>query len=240
MKLLIDLGNTRLKACAHGESLQLVGEVVDNHTLAVWLERNATSITVVAIASVAARESYQLVSSTLKSYLPSIQVFRLQYDAGLLATSYEFPEQLGIDRWLALLPFAKRGEAVVIDAGTACTIDVLRNGKHQGGYILPGLRLQRDVLAQQTAAVSFPRSQLGEVRLGLSTGECVSHGSLRALVALANDVGEEFGQTVERGSQYITGGDAPYFEGHLEAEKRPLLVFEGMLIALGHLIEGNK
>lgn len=240
MKLLIDLGNTRLKACAHGESLQLLDGVVDTHTLTAWLDLNASCITAVAIASVTTQESYQHVSSMLKSLLPSTQVYRLQYDAGLLTTCYAFSEQLGIDRWLALLPFVKGGEAVVIDAGTACTIDVLSNGKHQGGYILPGLRLQRDVLAQQTAAVNFPRAQLGELRLGLSTGECVSHGSLRALVALANDVSEEFGQSDEGASLYITGGDAPYFEDHLEAEKRPLLVFEGMLIALDHLIEGSK
>lgn len=240
MKLLIDLGNTRLKACVHSNSLQLVTEAVDAQTLAAWVKRNASIITVVAIASVTTQEAYQHASSMLKSLLPSAQIFRIQYDASLLASCYEHPERLGVDRWLALLPVAKSSKAVVVDAGTACTIDVLSDGVHRGGYILPGLRLQRDVLAQQTAAVSFPRAQLGGVQLGLSTGECVSHGSLRALVALAKEVAEEFAQENERASLYITGGDSMYFENHIEAVRRPLLVFEGMLIALNHLIEGSK
>lgn len=240
MKLLIDIGNTRLKACAHDGSLRLLEEIIDIPAMTAWLDRNGALVSAVAIASVVTQEGYQHIKSALKKHLSSDQIFRLQYDAELLGTCYEFPERLGVDRWLALLPFAQQGEAIVIDAGTAFTIDVLRGGVHQGGYILPGLRLQRDALKQQTAAVNFPLTQLGEVHLGLTTAECVSHGSLRALVALANDVGEEFRQNGERSMLYITGGDAPYFNDHLDAELRSLLVFEGMLIALDSLIEKNK
>lgn len=240
MKLLIDLGNTRLKACVHDDSLRLLEEIVDIPTMTRWLDRNVALVTAVAISSVAAQGSYQYIKSALKDCFSDDHIFHLQYDAELLRTCYELPERLGVDRWLALLPFVKQGEAVVIDAGTAFTIDVLRGGVHQGGYILPGLRLQRDILAQQTAAVKFPLAQLGGVHLGLTTAECVGHGSLRSLVALASDVGKELRRSDKRSKLYITGGDAPYFSGHLDAEYRPLLVFEGMLVALDRLIEGNK
>lgn len=240
MKLLIDLGNTRLKACIHDDSLRLIEEIVDAPSLTTWLHHSGGLVTAAVISTVATIESYQRIKLVLKNYLPPAQIFLLQYNAELLETCYEFPDRLGVDRWLALLPFVRRGEAVVIDAGTAFTVDVLHKGVHQGGYILPGLRLQRDILEQQTAAVSFSHTQLGEIGLGQATAECVSHGSLRALVALANDVSREFHRGNERSALYITGGDAPYFDGHLDAERRPLLVFEGMLIALDHLVEKNK
>ncbi len=240
MKLLIDLGNTRLKACAQDDLLRLLEEVIDVPSMQSWLGRHGALITAVAIASVATQEAFRRVKCVVTNSLPSVPIFQLQYDSKLLATHYEFPERLGIDRWLALLPLVRLGDAVVIDAGTAFTIDVLGEGAHQGGYILPGLRLQRDVLAQQTASVSFPSIGLGAVHLGLNTAECVSHGGLRALIALANDVGAQFSKGSGRSRLYITGGDAPYFKGHLDAECRPLLVFEGMLIALNHLVEKSR
>lgn len=240
MKLLIDLGNTRLKACAQDGSLRLLEEIIDVPSMKSWLDHHGALITAVAIASVATQEACQRVKCTVTSSLPSVPVFQLQYDPELLVTHYKFPERLGVDRWLALLPLVRLGDAVVIDAGTAFTLDVLGGGAHQGGYILPGLRLQRDVLAQQTASVNFPNVGLGAVHLGLTTAECVSHGGLRALVALANDIGAEFSKGSDRLRLYITGGDAPYFKSHLDAEYRPLLVFEGMLIALDHLIGKSK
>ena len=52
------------------------------------------------------------------------------------------PESLGVDRWLACLAAYRiyRQGVVVIDAGTAITIDfVTSNGLHLGGYIVSGI-----------------------------------------------------------------------------------------------------
>ena len=62
--------------------------------------------------------------------------------------------QLGVDRWLAVLAVSKltRAPSIVLDAGTALTIDLLDSDKHHlGGYILPGVDLLLSALSEKTA-----------------------------------------------------------------------------------------
>lgn len=237
MKLLLDLGNTRLKACIYDGELTLVSTVFDIDTLRTWLGHNADALQAVAIACVSDELTYQRVMASVGRYYDVARVYRARYAAHLLETAYEHPERLGIDRWLALLPLRHEPHAIIVDAGTACTIDVVRAGRHAGGYILPGLRLQRDALAQQTASVSFPTADYQTLDLGITTAACVGHGSLRAVLALAQAVCDDY-----RAAPYrlvLTGGDSHYLSPYLSAELRPLLVFEGLLIALTDCEEGS-
>ena len=62
---------------------------------------------------------------------------------------YERPEQLGPDRWAALIAaraLHSSGPALVVNAGTATTVDMLSgDGRFLGGSILPGVELMRFV-----------------------------------------------------------------------------------------------
>src|SRR5690606_31240552 len=67
---------------------------------------------------------------------------------------YKKPAQLGADRWASLIAARAMhdGASLVVNAGTATTIDLLDNsGRFLGGLILPGLRLMRSALANNTA-----------------------------------------------------------------------------------------
>jgi type III pantothenate kinase len=67
---------------------------------------------------------------------------------------YERPEQLGADRWAALIAaraLHPSGPALVVNAGTATTVDMLSgDGRFLGGAILPGIELMRFVLHEHT------------------------------------------------------------------------------------------
>ncbi|WP_352284776.1 type III pantothenate kinase, partial [Pseudoalteromonas sp. Q18-MNA-CIBAN-0097] len=71
--------------------------------------------------------------------------------------AYEHVGNLGIDRWLALIAgftLYPNTACIVVDAGTATTIDVLDSeGLHLGGWILPGLDLMTSSLTQNTQRV---------------------------------------------------------------------------------------
>lgn len=72
------------------------------------------------------------------------------------------PDQLGVDRWLAVLACRALGyrPAVVVDAGTATTVDLLdAQGRHLGGYIVPGIALMRASLESATAFASGAQKQ---------------------------------------------------------------------------------
>ncbi len=91
---------------------------------------------------------------------------------------YERPEQLGPDRWAALIAARalEPGRAcLVANAGTCTTIDMLSGqGKFTGGVILPGIDLMRFVLHEHTDRLPLqdglfsaaPRNTLDAIETG--------------------------------------------------------------------------
>src|SRR5205823_978167 len=73
-----------------------------------------------------------------------------------IRAAVDAPEKVGIDRLLtaaAVVPHIPSGKrAVVIDAGSAVTVDLVeREGVFRGGAIFPGLRLMARALRDHTA-----------------------------------------------------------------------------------------
>ena len=78
---------------------------------------------------------------------------RAQAEAAACINRYERPEQLGPDRWAALIAARTlhAGPCLVVNAGTATTVDMLTgDGTFLGGSILPGVELMRFVLHEHT------------------------------------------------------------------------------------------
>jgi type III pantothenate kinase len=132
---------------------------------------------------------------------------------GNVRNAYKDPSKLGVDRWLALVAAYKRklGAVLVIDAGSALTVDLVgHDGNHLGGYIVPGIQLMKSSLLKETGGVRFDESEcLDGVAFGCSTLDAVNGGVRSALtgsvmVALHEAecrVGKNF-------SVLFTGGDA--------------------------------
>ncbi len=90
---------------------------------------------------------------------------------------YERPEQLGPDRWAALVAARglHAGATLVVNAGTATTIDMLTaEGEFLGGVILPGAELMRFVLHEHTGKLpieqgmfrDMPRNTIDAIETG--------------------------------------------------------------------------
>lgn len=147
---------------------------------------------------------------------------------------YEIPVSLGADRWVAMLAaYNDCGTACcIVDAGTAITLDVVaETGRHEGGYIVPGMSIQRRKLEESTGIRLSAAPSWSDVSLGLSTNSAVQNG----IVSMVSDwiVCESRG----RGQLYLTGGDAEFLSKRLEVlevEHRvyPDLVLNGLAHAL--------
>jgi type III pantothenate kinase len=76
---------------------------------------------------------------------------------------YERPELLGPDRWAALIAaraLHPAGPALVVNAGTATTVDMLSgDGRFLGGAILPGAELMRFVLHEHTGRLPLDQGE---------------------------------------------------------------------------------
>jgi type III pantothenate kinase len=251
VKLLIDLGNSRLKW--GWASPRLVGEpgAVEHRgqsgaTLAAALPDPPGPVQGIRIASVAAPSlTADLVAGLARRYgcVPSVAVPGTAVTG--LRNGYREPLQLGVDRWLALRAAVARepgSAACVVAAGTAFTLDlVMAEGRHLGGLIVPGLGLMRDALKSGTgnlarlAAVDPPGST-DESRLdklvGRATGEAMIRGAQWALAALTLHHHQMLEESVPGARLVVTGGDAAGLLPLLpaSAEHRPHLVLEGLAL----------
>jgi type III pantothenate kinase len=151
--------------------------------------------------------------------------------------------QFGADRYCALLGVLgrTRAPAVVIDAGTAVTIDLLgAGGRHLGGYILPGFRrglsavselLSAELQARVGAALGREPSPREPRHPGHDTAEALMLGWMHGLAGAVERLGsEQAGDGASDGEWWLTGGDGPWLAELLDRPARvePDLVFDGL------------
>ncbi|MFC1692036.1 type III pantothenate kinase [Candidatus Latescibacterota bacterium] len=177
---------------------------------------------------------------TLDSCAPGkLVVARNAYDIGL-DVRYDKPETLGIDR--ALADHAAycffNDSCVVIDAGTAVTVDVVsESGAVLGGLIFPGIDVLFRSLGEKTDLPEVSQSVTCG-KIGNSTESCIfsgiSTGYSGAITKLVEKAAETAG-SLQR--IVITGGDAelllkclPFKMIHI-----PYLVLDGLGITIGIL-----
>lgn len=145
-------------------------------------------------------------------------------------------DQLGADRVANVLAaWEEHGNnAIIVDFGTAITIDVLFQGTFRGGAILPGFMTSIYGLFRNTAKLpmvdlKFPRSPVGRdtdenLRVGIVLG------TVRAIDGLIEDIFSFFGTDDMR--VICTGGQAPLaMEGsRFLSFYDPYLTLKGMVV----------
>lgn len=231
--IVVDVGNTRTRiALAEAGGLRPLAEPLLNRDLALadlpTPGRDSVRISAVGAPSeLIARWSEEVVGST-----PELLRSPRRGD-GLTNAYAAQPAALGVDRWLAMIAARSvhPGDLVVADAGTALTVDLLpADGRHRGGYIVPGLAMARAALDRGTATLPEITEQAVSTDPGLDTETAIGNGTLRQQLALvASALDQLAGATL-----VLTGGDASLLHRALpEAQRatvdlRPELVLEGL------------
>ena len=149
--------------------------------------------------------------------------------------SVEEPEAVGPDRLCAAAGAWAEGarEAVVVDAGTAVTVDLISGGSFRGGSIFPGHALLALSLHRGTALLPLigERTAIGTPPGG-STSKAIAAGIGWGLVGAVKEL---VSRTLpEGGDLWVTGGDGEVLAPHLDRSFRfdPDLVFKGLLSML--------
>lgn len=230
--ILIDVGNSSIKWCEAGESLGPVHRTSRSaDQLALDLQAKEIAQQSVWLSSVA-DEAFD---DTLSAALTAIDfdpVHRLVTPATQrgLVNSYQDPAKMGVDRWLAMLGAwdGHHRALVVVDVGTALTIDlVAADGRHEGGYILPGLRLMEQSLFRDTQRVRYDQGLEPSLGPGMHTGACVRSGLWAAAFGAVHLVLQQHPDH----HLIVTGGDGQALLSlGLNGEWRPNLVLEGLAI----------
>jgi len=140
--------------------------------------------------------------------------------SSLLSIDGEY-DTMGVDRKALCL---SHKEGIFIDAGSAITVDVVKEGMYVGGFILPGIKAYLKSYKTISSVLDTTLEEaLNLERLPTTTKEQISYGiiaSIKALIEKHND-----GKRL-----YFTGGDgkflSTFFEGVIYDET---LVFQGIL-----------
>ena len=129
-------------------------------------------------------------------------------------------EGLGIDR-IASCYAIKNG--LIIDAGSAITIDVMMNSMHLGGAIIPGIShvLKACEAISPRLKISLD-SQVSPDALPQKTADAVSYGVIKPILLLI--------ESMANGSKiYFTGGDGEFLSRFFaDSIYDRMLVFRGM------------
>jgi type III pantothenate kinase len=245
MILCIDAGNSRVKwrLTDSGKMLaqgaQLTSEVVEGKNIDF---SDIKSLHEVRIASVAGEKIVeQLQQQMHQQFSVPVRLAAVSATLGELSCAYEDPQTLGIDRWLAIAAAHQQYQEplMVIDAGSAITIDIVGpGGQHVGGYIAPGLRLMHDALWDNTSDVRVVGSGAEQLWLpGKNTQQAVNKGCLLAAVSTIESLASQFPVRI-----VITGGDAKILMQaiSLNAESHSNLVLDGMLLDGIELVDAES
>ncbi len=157
-----------------------------------------------------------------------------------LKIRYRNPLEVGADRIanaIAGTQMYPAEDLLILDLGTATTVDVISAGRdYLGGVIIPGLRMSMQALDQGTARLSSVEIQRVESTLGRSTADSIQsglyHGHLGALKEIMSGLCQDAFDG-QRPRVLATGGFSGLFSGTgLYDEVIPDLVLRGLLTAL--------
>jgi len=234
--LAIDAGNTRIKWGVHDGHAWSATDAISTAESKGLHESLLPALPVEAcIASNVAGPAAQshLERACHKAGIPFTLIRSAPQQLGVV-NGYRDPQQLGTDRWAALIAahHAERGHKLVVNAGTALTVDALTaEGRFLGGLIVPGPALMRRSLDRGTAGLRLTE---GEVRdIPQSTPDAISSGAVHACVGAIERLAKAM---AERGSPpgriILSGGAAAEIAAllPLPSTHRENLVLDGLLL----------
>lgn len=242
MILEIDAGNTRIKwrsLSADNDETGVSGVVADERELFAQFSGNS-GLTAIRLSCVRGPDSIEQISEWARTSLGIFaQVAKVTRECAGVRNHYRDMSRMGVDRWLAMLAAFNRarGACVIVDAGTAMTVDALSDeGSHLGGYILPGHQLQVKAL-QDNTRIRLKTEPAPAIDLGHDTETAVVNGIYASQVSLIEKVLKSCAGKSGHSKLYLAGGDAAALSdllspaNALEVEIVSDLVLDGLQLA---------
>ncbi|CAM4199710.1 type III pantothenate kinase [Kerstersia similis] len=239
MKLLIDAGNTRIKLAAWSapdgrarDVLSLAHEDIPT-VLPGWLAAQQAPFRQACGVNVAGTALGQRLTATLADAACTLAWLKPTASALGLQNGYDTPEQLGADRWAALLGIwhkhRQSGAPLLLATfGTATTIDAIHpDGRFLGGLILPGAAMMRRSLAQGTAQLPLASGDLRP--FPTNTHDAISSGMAAAQAGAVLRQWLTLREHCRATPQlFVSGGNWPQLAGEVEKLLQDLAQLAGL------------
>ncbi len=233
--LAIDAGNSRIKWGLHdgtGWARQSWLQTKAAGALASELVELPPPDAIIA-SNVAGAVVEEALAAALAGYTPAVRWIRSATRQCGISSSYDDPEQLGPDRWAALIGawHLFHGPCAVVNVGTTMTVDALSgDGVFLGGFIVPGVDLMRESLTRGTARLKLQQGAF--TYFPASTPDAIMSGILNALTGAVERMLDFMTQTGQASPlAVLSGGSAEMVAAQLNARYELVdnLVLEGLL-----------
>ncbi|MDZ7718712.1 MAG: type III pantothenate kinase [Balneolaceae bacterium] len=232
--LYLDIGNSFVKlAERNGDDWQILfdGKINRFDELVKFLDSKKIDQKII-LSSVRKDISKKLKSSLTERFI----VERSTSDIPPKMIDYKTTETLGLDRFLVCLAAWKESnneDVIVVDAGSACTVDLMtKEGVFIGGIIMPGLQIIKHSMKNRLPELPEAPDSIPQEWPGKSTIECIGWGVNGGFLMAIQGFIDQYRTITENPKIYITGGNARQilnWMGDRESLKsRKNLIWNGM------------
>lgn len=107
---------------------------------------------------------------------------------------------MGVDRKV-VCNYINNG--IVVDIGSAITVDIMQEGKHKGGFILPGIEAYKKIYPKISKKLSFNfEKSINLDKIPLTTNDAINYAIFSAIILPIKNEYEKYKTKI-----YFTGGD---------------------------------
>ena len=237
MNLAIDIGNTRVKVGLFAKNKLVKSYVYDSFTEPVLKTILKENPEIKASILCTVREYPAAIKKILTNYTDFIE---LNYTTPVpVKMGYKTPQTLGMDRLAAVCgaqAISKKGNILVINAGTCITVDFLDNKRiYNGGSISPGLEMRFKALHTFTGKLPLIAPDMKFKKLtGKDTTESIRAGVQLGMIREVEGMISEYRSKYKGLTVILTGGSAPWLLKSLKSKIKaePFLVLTGLNVIL--------
>lgn len=129
-------------------------------------------------------------------------------------------EGMGVDRKIACMGLQN---AIIVDAGSAITVDIMKNSIHKGGIILPGINNLKSLYKQISPKLEYEiNTKVNLDKIPLCTQDAISYSILKSIILPIRELALK--------EQIIfTGGDGEFLSRYFDnCIYKSDLIFENM------------
>lgn len=131
---------------------------------------------------------------------PLLQELENWIDIATFVDKEQYYATMGIDRIIACESI---DNGLIVDAGSAITVDLVKDGIFMGGFIYPGIEAMQKCYANISSALEYPFNfELDLGKMPKNSTDAITYGYLKSLQSEVNSLSDEI---------YLTGGDAKKF-----------------------------
>ena len=241
MNLVIDIGNTQIKAAVF-DHVSLVHK--DNFKAAKIMSRLQELTSMYPIDKVIVSHVAKIDLEELDELKSLSKVLILNQDTKLpFKNNYLTPKTLGVDRMAlvagAVSQFPKKN-VLVIDAGSCITYDFVNdNAEYYGGSISPGIEMRYKAVHHFTANLPLLDKKNEIPEIGNSTANAIHQGILNGVIQEIDGVIQQYKDKNQKLTVVLTGGDTIFLAKNIKSSifAIPNFLLEGLNSILIHNID---